>query len=74
MKLAMINVDKALVKSGVKSRILLQVHDELVLEVAKGELEQVREIVIQEMTSASKLDVPLEVNVGVGFSWGEAAH
>ena len=74
MKLAMINVDKALVAAGVKSRILLQVHDELVLEVAKGELEQVKEIVINEMTSASKLDVPLEVNVGVGKSWGEAAH
>ncbi len=74
MKLAMINVDKALVSSGVKSRILLQVHDELVLEVAKGELEQVQEIVIKEMTSASKLDVPLEVNLGVGKSWGEAAH
>ena len=74
MKLAMINVDKALVKAGVKSRILLQVHDELVLEVAKGELEQVKDIVIREMTGASKLDVPLEVNVGVGRSWGEAAH
>ena len=74
MKLAMINVDKALVTAGVKSRILLQVHDELVLEVAKGELEQVKDIVIKEMTSASKLDVPLEVNVGVGKSWGEAAH
>jgi DNA polymerase-1 len=74
MKLAMINVDKALIKAGVQSRILLQVHDELVLEVAKGELEQVKAIVIQEMTSASKLDVPLEVNVGVGKSWGEAAH
>ena len=74
MKLAMINVDKALVTAGVKSRILLQVHDELVLEIAKGELEQVQDIVIKEMTSASKLDVPLEVNVGVGKSWGEAAH
>jgi DNA polymerase-1 len=74
MKLAMINVDNALAKAGVQSRILLQVHDELVLEVAKGELEQVKEIVIREMTSASKLDVPLEVNVGVGKSWGEAAH
>ena len=74
MKLAMINVDKALIQAGVKSRILLQVHDELVLEVAKGELEQVKEIVIREMTGASKLDVPLEVNVGVGKSWGEAAH
>ena len=74
MKLAMINVDKALVTAGVKSRILLQVHDELVLEIANGELEQVQDIVIKEMTSASKLDVPLEVNVGVGKSWGEAAH
>jgi len=74
MKLAMINVDKALVRAGVKSRILLQVHDELVLEIAKGELEQVQDIVIKEMISASKLDVPLEVNVGVGKSWGEAAH
>lgn len=74
MKLAMINVDRALVKAGVQSRILLQVHDELVLEVVKSELDQVKDIVIQEMTNASKLDVPLEVNVGVGKSWGEAAH
>lgn len=74
MKLAMINVDKALVKAGLRSRILLQVHDELVLEVVKGELEQVKAILIQEMTNASKLNVPLEVNVGVGKSWGEAAH
>jgi DNA polymerase-1 len=74
MKLAMINVDKALVKAGVQSRILLQVHDELVLEVVKSELDQVKAIVIQEMTNASKLNVPLEVNVGVGKSWGEAAH
>lgn len=74
MKLAMINVDRALVEAGVQSRILLQVHDELVLEVAKGELERVKAIVIKEMTSATKLEVPLEVNVGVGRSWGEAAH
>ena len=74
MKLAMINVDRALVKAGVQSRILLQVHDELVLEVVKSELDQVKAIVIQEMTNASKLNVPLEVNVGVGKSWGEAAH
>ena len=74
MKLAMINVDRALVKAGVQSRILLQVHDELVLEVVKSELEQVKAIVIHEMTNASKLNVPLEVNLGVGKSWGEAAH
>ena len=74
MKLAMINVDRALVKAGVQSRILLQVHDELVLEVVKSELEQVKAIVVHEMTNASRLNVPLEVNLGVGKSWGEAAH
>ena len=74
MKLAMIKVDAALREAKVKSRILLQVHDELVLEVAKGELDKVKKIVIQGMTEAAKLDVPLDVNVGVGKSWDEAAH
>ncbi len=74
MKTAMINVDKALVNAGVKSRILLQVHDELVIEVAKGELEKVQELVIQGMSEAVTLSVPLEVSVGVGKSWDEAAH
>jgi DNA polymerase-1 len=74
MKLAMIKVDAALREAKVKSRILLQVHDELVLEVSKGELEKVKKIVIQGMTEAAKLDVPLDVNVGVGKSWDEAAH
>ena len=74
MKTAMINVDKALVKAKVKSRILLQVHDELVIEVAKGELTKVQELVIQGMTEAATLAVPLDVSVGVGKSWDEAAH
>lgn len=74
MKTAMINVDKALVTAGVKSRILLQVHDELVIEVAKGELELVKDLVMQGMSSAATLAVPLEVSVGVGKSWDEAAH
>jgi len=74
MKLAMIRVDELLVKAKVKSRILLQVHDELVLEVAKGELEQVKAIVTEGMTEVAKLDVPLEVNIGIGKSWDEAAH
>jgi DNA polymerase-1 len=74
MKTAMINVDKALVKAKVKSRILLQVHDELVIEVAKGELAKVQELVIQGMTEAATLAVPLDVSVGVGKSWDEAAH
>jgi DNA polymerase-1 len=74
MKTAMINVDKALVKAKVKSRILLQVHDELVIEVAKGELAKVQELVIQGMTEAASLAVPLDVSVGIGKSWDEAAH
>jgi DNA polymerase-1 len=74
MKTAMINVDRALVAAKVKSRILLQVHDELVIEVAKGELEKVQELVIKGMNEAAQLAVPLEVSVGVGKSWDEAAH
>jgi len=74
MKLAMIKVDQLLVEAKVKSRILLQVHDELVIEVAKGELEKVKALVVMGMTEAAKLDVPLEVSVGIGKSWDEAAH
>jgi DNA polymerase-1 len=74
MKTAMINVDRALVAAKVKSRILLQVHDELVIEVAKGELAKVQELVIKGMNEAAQLSVPLEVSVGVGRSWDEAAH
>jgi len=74
MKTAMINVDRALVNAKVKSRILLQVHDELVIEVAKGELEKVQELVIKGMNEAAQLAVPLEVSVGIGRSWDEAAH
>lgn len=74
MKIAMIEVDRALTEAKVKSRILLQVHDELVIEVAPGELEQVTELVKKGMNSAAKLDVPLEVNIGIGKSWDEAAH
>lgn len=74
MKLAMIKVAQGLTKAGTKSRILLQVHDELVIEVAKGELEQVREIVLAGMENAAKLNVPLDVHIGIGRSWDEAAH
>lgn len=74
MKLAMIKVDQLLTEAKVKSRILLQVHDELVIEVAKGELNKVKDLVEKGMTEAAKLDVPLEVNIGIGKSWDEAAH
>ena len=74
MKLAMIKVAEGLVKAGTKSRILLQVHDELVIEVAKGELDLVRAIVLEGMENAVKLNVPLDVHIGIGRSWDEAAH
>ena len=74
IKVAMINVDKALHDSRLKSRMLLQVHDELLLEVADGEREQVEALVRAEMGGAYPLDVPLEVSVGYGRSWDAAAH
>ncbi len=74
MKVAMIGVDRALTAAGAASRILLQVHDELVLEVAEGEREDVEKLVRDEMGNAAPMDVPLDINVGVGSSWHEAAH
>ncbi|OFE17691.1 DNA polymerase I [Humibacillus sp. DSM 29435] len=74
MKVAMIGVDRALVEAQARSRVLLQVHDELVLEIAAGEREQVEAIVREQMGSAAPMDVPLDVSVGVGHSWHDAAH
>ena len=72
IKVAMIRVDKAL--EGFKSRVLLQVHDELVVEVAPGELHEVQEIVEREMDASISLRVPLEVSAGTGDNWDAAAH
>ncbi len=74
MKVAMIGVDRALTAAGARSRILLQVHDELVLEIAAGERDDVEKLVRDEMGNAAPMDVPLDVNVGVGRSWHDAAH
>ncbi|HXR67599.1 MAG TPA: DNA polymerase I [Dermatophilaceae bacterium] len=74
IKVAMLRVDAALRESGALSRVLLQVHDELVLEIARGEREAVEALVRKEMGAAVDLDVPLEVSVGVGRSWHEAGH
>jgi DNA polymerase-1 len=74
MKVAMLGVDRALRESGAKSRMLLQVHDELVLEVAPGERADLEALVRREMGAAAEMDVPLEVSVGVGHSWHDAAH
>jgi DNA polymerase-1 len=73
-KLAMLRVDDALRETGARSRVLLQVHDELVLEVAEGERAQIEELVVSEMGSAIPLDVPLDVSVGAGRSWEAAGH
>jgi DNA polymerase-1 len=74
IKVAMINVDAALKDSGLTSRMLLQVHDELLFEVAEGEREALEALVRDNMGGAYPLDVPLEVSVGYGCSWDAAAH
>ena len=61
-------------KEKLKSRLLLQVHDELVFEVAKGERDQVEKLARRAMAEAASLLVPLDVSIGVGSSWDEAAH
>jgi DNA polymerase-1 len=74
IKVAMLGVHQALRDEGLRSRILLQVHDELVLEVATEEKDAVTDLVRREMGAAFELDVPLEVSVGFGRSWDQAAH
>ncbi|GAA4366233.1 DNA polymerase I [Nocardioides caricicola] len=74
IKIAMLNVDRAILDAGLKSRMLLQVHDELVFEVAPGEQEALEVLVRQHMGAAADLAVPLDVSVGFGRSWHEAAH
>ncbi|GAA2612550.1 DNA polymerase I [Actinomadura fulvescens] len=74
VKIAMLRVDGALTAAGLRSRLLLQVHDEIVLEVAPGERERVRELVHAQMTTAYPLTVGLEVSLGAGRDWDEAAH
>ena len=74
IKRAMIAIDGDIRKGGLDSRMLLQVHDELVFEVAPGELDILREIVTTRMSTAAQLDVPLDVQIGVGPDWGSAGH
>jgi DNA polymerase-1 len=74
VKKAMLNADSLLKSEKLKSRLLLQVHDELVFEVAKGEKDQVEKLARKAMAEAAPLLVPLDVSIGVGSSWDEAAH
>ncbi|MGM9521318.1 MAG: DNA polymerase I [Oscillospiraceae bacterium] len=72
MKIAMINVDRALGAAGLKARLLLQVHDELIVECPEEEAQQVRELLCREMEGAAALSVPLTVDAHVGKTWYEA--
>lgn len=74
MKLAMLRVDRAIAEAGLSSRVVLQVHDELVVEVAPGELDEMRRILEDEMSRAAVLNLPLEVASGAGENWDIAAH
>ncbi|WP_267241314.1 DNA polymerase I [Streptomyces sp. PR69] len=74
VKMAMLRVDGALREARLQSRLLLQVHDEIVLEISPGEREQVEALVRREMSSAVSLRAPLDVSVGVGPDWESAAH
>ena len=74
MKLAMNQIAALMEQQGLKSRMLLQVHDELVFEVAPGELETLRALVTERMDKVVELSVPLEVHVGIGKNWDLAGH
>ena len=74
IKVAMISVISRIKREGLKSRMLLQVHDELICEVAKGEEETLSTLIREEMGGAFDLSVPLDVNIGIGSSWDLAAH
>jgi DNA polymerase I len=74
IKMAMVAVDRALTSEGLASRMVLQVHDELVFEVTPGEGERLAELVRREMQGVYQLRVPLEVSMATGRSWAEAQH
>ena len=74
IKVAMLRVETALDEAGLRSRLLLQVHDELVFELVPAEREQVEALVRRDMGRAVEMTVPLDVSVGVGRTWHEAAH
>jgi DNA polymerase-1 len=72
IKRAMLNVDHWLERSRLDARMIMQVHDELVLEVAEDQIDEVCRRLCKEMAAAAELDVPLLVEAGVGFNWDEA--
>jgi DNA polymerase-1 len=74
IKVAMLKVVQGIKSDGLKSRLLLQVHDELIFETFPGEEKKLQTLVCKEMEGAVELSLPLAVNVGIGASWDLAAH
>jgi DNA polymerase-1 len=74
MKIAMVNVAKAMDQAGLRSQLLLQVHDELVFAVYPGELETLKQLAVMQLGQVVKLSVPLDVHIGVGANWELAGH
>jgi DNA polymerase-1 len=74
MKLAMIAVSREMKAQGLRSQLLLQVHDELVFAVFPGELETLKQLAVKQMSEVAKLSVPLEVHIGIGANWELAGH
>jgi DNA polymerase-1 len=72
IKIAMVRVSRALKEAGLKARMVLQIHDELLFDVPRDEVETVKKIAVREMSGAMDVGVPLEVSVGVGSNWLEA--
>lgn len=72
IKLAMVRVDNRLINEGLKSKLILQVHDELIVEAYKDEVDKVKQILSEEMQSAMELNVPLKVDMSTGHSWYDA--
>jgi DNA polymerase-1 len=68
----MITIDRRIREAGLKVRMILQVHDELLFELPEGEVDQLKRVVIEEMEGAWQLSVPLKADVGVGRNWLEA--
>ena len=72
MKMAMINGYNRFIKEGITSKILLQVHDEIIVDVKNAELDKIKSIIKEEMENVYKLDVPLKVEIDTGINWYEA--
>lgn len=72
MKIAMINVHKAIKKEKIEAKLILQVHDELILDTPEGEIDAVVNLITDSMMGAAKLDVPLEIDIGIGDNWDQA--